>query len=451
MHSWLAWRAHKDGLMANKLKKLGLPDSFCFAPYVNLDLDQNGSFMPCYRSKEEMGRWKRSTENLLHEYNNQKMQELRNALWNGQEHANCRQCHAREADGVTSTRQEFNKHYMENIVEQTELDTVVEKILQDPTQSYPSNISTMEIRPHGVCNLACAHCSPESSTGWMSLLRHQPELIPEMSDVLYLPADTTGTNINVKYVDNFINCPESLDDFYELATNLKSVHFTGGEPLMDKKHLDWLTHIQNKKSIDLRYHTNLQHKLYDKFYDKWNEFKSLRIFASIDTSKKFYGYFRYGSDWDLMHENITNLVSNVENITVKATITVNFITMLDWLGVVEYIVENDLDMHVAFVDPPHPLSAVYMPQELKTRALVDLSKSLQIISKYKHKRKATMAIKQVERVVEFLTRGDEYQELPEKTYKYFKQLDKIYDMSIVELCPRMYNFLSEKDEISVDK
>jgi uncharacterized membrane protein YfbV (UPF0208 family) len=152
-----------------------------------------------------------------------------------------------------------------------------------------------------------------------------------------------------------------------------------------------------------------------------------------------------------MHENITNLVSNVENITVKATITVNFITMLDWLGVVEYIVENDLDMHVAFVDPPHPLSAVYMPQELKTKALVDLSKSLQIISKYKHKRKATMAIKQVERVVEFLTRGDEYQELPEKTYKYFKQLDKIYDMSIVELCPRMYNFLSEKDEISVDK
>jgi len=152
-----------------------------------------------------------------------------------------------------------------------------------------------------------------------------------------------------------------------------------------------------------------------------------------------------------MHENIIDLQNNVENITVKATITVNFITMLDWLGVVEYIVENDLDMHVAFVDPPHPLSAVYMPEALKTKALVDLSKSLQIISKYKHKRKATMAVKQVERVVEFLSRGDDYAELPEKTYDYFKQLDKIYNMSIVSLCPKMYNFLSKKDEKSVDK
>ena len=62
-----------------------------------------------------------------------------------------------------------------------------------------------------------------------------------------------------------------------------------------------------------------------------------------------------------------------------------------------------------------------------------------------------MAVKQVERVVEFLSRGDDYAELPEKTYDYFKQLDKIYNMSIVSLCPKMYNFLSKKDEKSVDK
>ena len=40
------------------LKKLGLPDTFCFAPYTNLDLDQDGTWYPCYRSKQPQGSWK---------------------------------------------------------------------------------------------------------------------------------------------------------------------------------------------------------------------------------------------------------------------------------------------------------------------------------------------------------------------------------------------------------
>ena len=41
-----------------RLKQLGLPETFCFAPTPNLDSDQDGTWYPCYRSKEAQGHWK---------------------------------------------------------------------------------------------------------------------------------------------------------------------------------------------------------------------------------------------------------------------------------------------------------------------------------------------------------------------------------------------------------
>jgi MoaA/NifB/PqqE/SkfB family radical SAM enzyme len=426
--------------MANRLQKLKLPEQFCFAPYTNIDLDQSGGVLPCYRSKEFQGKWKQGHD-LSDTINNENMQTLRQQLWDGEWPDSCRQCKAREENGVRSTRQEYNEHFLTNIVDKEYLDHIVTEIKKDPKITYPSNVHTMEIRPHGVCNLACAHCNQESSTRWISLLSEY-ENLEEVKDYFYIDTDSENS-IQRQYLSNYISGPESLTGFFETATNVKHLHFTGGEPLLDKKHLEWLDIVPNKRNIDLRYHTNLQHRLYDKFFETWNKFNSLRVFASLDTSPHFYPYFRYGSDWNLVDENINAIKQNVDNVTIKATITVNFLTMLDWDGILDYIIDNDLEMHVAFVDPPHPISAVYLPKELKDKALVDLIKSKKKL-KNLPKRLAKFSSDGIDKIEEFLVSEYDNQDMPDKTIDYFTHLDKIYNLKITNFSSKLLPFFVDK-------
>ena len=88
--------------------------------------------------------------------------------------------------------------------------------------------------------------------------------------------------------------------------------------------------------------------------------------SSIDTSERYYEYFRYGGDWNRMDHNLKYLKKQYE---VVGVITVNFLTMLDLVGLVRYMVENDLQIHVAFVDPPHPMTIAYMSDRQKLDAM----------------------------------------------------------------------------------
>lgn len=424
--------------MANRLQRLKLPESFCFAPYTNIDLDQSGGVLPCYRSKEFQGKWKQG-HNATETINNDNMRKLRRQLWEGEWPDSCVQCKKREAKGVKSTRQEYNEHFLTNIVDKDYIDTLVEDIKQEPEVSHTSRIHTMEIRPHGVCNLACAHCNQESSTRWVGLLSEYED-VEQVKDAFYLD---TSSSIQQQYISNYVSGSTDLEDFFSQADRLKHLHFTGGEPLLDKKHLDWLDIIPKKSKIDLRYHTNLQHRLYNKFFDRWNEFKSLRVFASLDTSPHFYPYFRFGSDWNLVDENIKAIKENVDKVTIKATITVNFLTMLDWNGILDYIIENELEMHVAFVDPPHPISAVYLPKEFKDKALVDLIQSKKKL-KDLPKRLAKFSSDGIDKIEEFLVSEYDSQDMPDKTIEYFHHLDKIYNLKISDFSSDLLPFLLDK-------
>lgn len=427
--------------MASKLKSLGLPESFCFAPYTNLDLDQSGGYLPCYRSKEPQGNWKKNQ--IVEEYNNDNMKKLRDQLWNGEWPDSCRQCASREEKGVRSTRQDYNEHLLKNIITDDQLNELVAQVKTDHTQVELKNIQTLEVRPHGMCNLACAHCNQESSTRWISLLTN--DTIPQVHKEFYLEPDDTQGSVQAKFVQNYVSDPEMLERFFVYADNLKYLHFTGGEPLLDKKHLDWLAVIKEPQDIELRYHSNLQHRLYDKFFDRWNQFKSVRMFASLDVSPHFYPYFRYGSDWALVDENIQLLKENVKNLTIKATITVNFLTLLDWQSIVDYIVDNQLEMHVAFVDPPHPISAAYLPEKLRERALADLASSIATLDKLP-KRKQKFAMEGIKKIIEFLNGYKTLEAEHLNTFEYLLKLDSIYNMDIQQLAPVLGEWLCQLRE-----
>lgn len=387
--------------MANDIGKLGLPGSFCFAPYTNLDLNQDGKFYPCYRSKERQGSWKDA--DVVDEYNNQSMQQLRDDLWNGRENANCIQCHRREAEGVTSTRQQYNQNVIENIIEDLDF---VERIKENHKLGDIQELHTMEIRPHGMCTNACAHCDENSSSKWI-----------QMQDI-----------DNTPFLKNYEDKPEVLDNLYSQATNLKTVHFTGGEPLLyEKTHLKHLENIPNKENIELRYHSSLKTMPSENMMEMWEKFKKVKMFVSLDTSKMFYAYFRWGSNWDTVVENIEAIRHIVD---IRGTITVNLLTMLDFAEIVNYLVDNNIPMHVAFVDPPHQLSCVFLPDKLKSKGVNQMNQARLKIKSYDESWKTRQAEKWINEIQAFMMSHYSSPQWHPETVKLFGVLDQVYGMLI---------------------
>ena len=391
-----------------KLKQLGLPETFCFAPYTNLDLDQDGTWYPCYRSKEPQGHWKEY--DVTTTYNSFDIQKVRMDLWNGVFPENCRQCKERESNGTKSTRQEYNEHLLE-LADNLDF---VNDIKHAPQFGGVENIYTMEVRPHSLCNLACGHCDEHSSSRWLKLKR--------------LPKD--------KFTYHLIDNPEYLKTFYNKATNLKTVHFTGGEPLIyASSHKEWLAGITNKSDIELRYHTNLNHNRISSYSMEWDKFKHVKFFVSIDTSKRYYEYFRYGGDWNRMDHNLKYLKDKHE---VVGIITVNFLTMLDLVSLVRYMVANDLQIHVAFVDPPHPMTIAYMSDQQKLDAMNQILQSEEEL-KYKEEWKVKRGKQALQKIKEFLETTWKTGKLTnmgkqrKEQIKHLAYLDKMYKMSWSEL------------------
>ena len=387
--------------MANKL-----PDSFCWAPYVNLDLDQDGSFYPCFRSKTRQGRWKEG--NIIEEFNNESMQTLRDDLWNGRENSNCVQCHRREAEGVESTRQDFNKKFMDKV---PDWKNILNTIASDHLVADISKLHSIEIRPHGMCTNACAHCDENSSSRWFKM------------------QELDWDEFKTRYEDK----PEVLEEFWKQAVNLQAVHFTGGDPLLyPKKHIKALEDIPNKNNIKLSYHSSLSLTPDERIFELWEEFKSVEVYASLDVSQKYFSYFRYGSDWTNVTENIAYVREN-SKAEVIGVITVNVLTMMDIFPLVEYIIDNGMRIHVAFVDPPMQLSCVYLPNYLKKEAVLQLTRCKIKAKEYKDKHKEQKANEAFDNIHKFMYTHYDSEEFWIETLNLFSQLDGVYNKNIYSL------------------
>ena len=144
---------NKDGIIGELhrrfLDKHELPSTFCFAPYVNVDLDQSGNIRPCFRSSDQgLGDWK--TKNIIDEYNNE-FKDLRKKLFTGKQHHNCSQCYSREMADLLILRK-FTETVRTSGID---VNKMVSDIKENPYSLDPENLLSVEIRVSNICNLEC--------------------------------------------------------------------------------------------------------------------------------------------------------------------------------------------------------------------------------------------------------------------------------------------------------
>lgn len=138
-----------------------------------------------------------------------------------------------------------------------------------------------------------------------------------------------------------------------------------------------------------------------------------------------------------MIENIQYLQEN-SKVEIVGVVTVNVLTMLDFYPLIEYIINNNFALNVAFVDPPHQLSCVYLPDNLKRNAVLQLHRAKVKAKEYKESWKTRRAIDNINKIQTFMFTHYTKDIWPESTLDFFAQLDHVYGLRIYDFDKRIY-------------
>lgn len=144
-----------------------------------------------------------------------------------------------------------------------------------------------------ICNLRCAICSPYFSSAW--------------GEELKIPIAERNNTTNYAWKD--------LD-----LTQLKFIHFNGGEPLLSKEHVEFLKAIPTKSQVHLNYNTNGTILPSEKLLELWSQFKLVQLDFSIDDIGDRFEYQRYPAKWN---EVVKNLQWFIDHSPVNCMFAVN--------------------------------------------------------------------------------------------------------------------------------
>lgn len=228
----------------------------CIDAFKNLNIVNYGnklSLSPCCVSPPEPA-------DTIDFYNNQYLKQIRKDWSEGKFPPACSECQSMEKLTGSSRRIHSNSWYQDhghfnNSVEMLRLD-------------YWTGDQ---------CNLACAICGPDSSSVWKQELK------------LKTPLKKSVVNKFWKTLD---------------LTQLKFVHFNGGEPLLSKEHMIFLQSMPNKKQVQLNYNTNGTVLPTAQLIELWEQFDLIKLDFSIDDIGARFNYQRYPADWDQVSNNL---------------------------------------------------------------------------------------------------------------------------------------------------
>ena len=245
----------------------------CILPWIHLEATASGNAKPCclyaYPLKKDGKNIKLSRETISDAWTSDDMNDLRNEFLNNKMPAGCSRCWKMEAVGKKSKRQISNEWFSHRL-----------NRWDEPLQ-YPTYL---DLKLGTVCNLKCRSCSSHSSSKWAE-------------DEIKLYGKSFNSSAHSYWIDE-----ESVvwNEIENLIPTIEYLDFTGGEPLLIKKHFDILRKCVKDgfaKNIKLHYNTNGTVMPSDEIFDIWKEFKEVTLMFSIDGVDDKFEYLRHPGKW----------------------------------------------------------------------------------------------------------------------------------------------------------
>jgi sulfatase maturation enzyme AslB (radical SAM superfamily) len=216
--------------------------------------------------------------------------QLKEDMLNGIRNPICNKCYNLEDVGVSSHREDWLR-------------------LTTPEVFENNKFFHLELRFSNLCNLRCRTCYATTS-----------------SRVATEEAQYFGSD---KRILSFSGPDENfaLAEAKKIAKDLQMITFSGGEPFMHWQHWEFLDYlIENKCNPSLLYYSNNTLLTFkdQHIFDKWKHFDSILYRASIDAVGEAAEYWRSGTEWKDVVNNITQIKEVMPKVTLEFTITVSW-------------------------------------------------------------------------------------------------------------------------------
>ena len=325
-------------------------DSFCIYPWINLRLSTQGEISPCCKFDSTGSSENINTDNIKDIYLGENMSALRTALRQGQRPIQCQVCWTEESVGLESMRQRAKYKFREIYYR---LDYQIDSF---------DNLQLFDLNLGNTCNLSCRICNHASSSSIADLDLHAGRL-------------TNKKFIELKQAVNWSETSEFWDQLVATAQNLKYLDLYGGEPLMSKKHFNFL-----RKLIDLGVAGNIQidynsnGTVYsEKFFDLWDHFKSVKISFSIDDVEDRFEYQRNGANWLQVNDNIRKYCAKVnDKFTIDIFPTINIQNVYYLPELLSWAHTVNLPISFSILNNPSFLSIQNIPTSARIKIIAKL-------------------------------------------------------------------------------
>ena len=345
------------------------PKTFCPAPWFQVRNSNDMTKRVCGSIKTQPEDRFSVGQSPLEYLNSDHIQRLKKQLHNGSQATACDACWKNEDSGAESLRQKL----INQVTSQKGISNSFINNYFKHKNNYHSDLLIMaDIKIGNTCNHACVMCHPgDSSLIYNKWLQGKKQFFVKEKleqDSKYFDKIKLNTYKNDKY-RSFVS------DILNNNQNLRNIKLLGGEPLLDSRLLEKLSHLPaaQKNKISLEFITNGSIDL-SRVLNKLGDFRKINFSISIEGVGKTQEYARMGSDWSFLENNILQ-VRDTPGVSVGVVHTLQTSTVLGFVELANWIADNNLKLSFGCVTEPDFLSFKSMPELAKDKAIASLESS----------------------------------------------------------------------------
>jgi radical SAM protein with 4Fe4S-binding SPASM domain len=256
--------------MINKNKVNVNGKIFCVAPWLALDIRQDGEVKPCCVSEYTYGDIKEKP--LWEIWNDEPIRKLRENMLNDVPSEHCQVCYNNQAAGKSSLREDFIG----------DLFSQYKKLIYGTNDDYTVSQPTFvwwDLKLSNKCNFKCRMCSWTSSSSF------------ELEQ-------------NGKISGRWNASEKTYEEVEQYLGMVNHLYFSGGESLIIDEHwkiLDKLIELGRNNKVSLAYNSNFSNLVYKgrHIFDMWDQFnEDLQVHISVDGIGARGELIRKGFKWD---------------------------------------------------------------------------------------------------------------------------------------------------------
>jgi len=390
---------------------------FCVAPWLSLNINQNGNVQPCCISNLCLGNVLK--EDIEEIWNNDKTKNFRRAMVENIPQKNCIECYEKEISGQKSLREVFNKSLFEE----------GKQHIYDTNDDYSVNqfgFIHWDVKFGNKCNFKCRSCCPGSSS---SIEFEENGKLSPFNDF---------SKINFSKIKSYIDIVNHL-------------YFSGGEPLIIDEHYKMIVMLMKlkkhkNKEFYLNYNTNFSTLRYKKthIFDIWDKFQNVFVSISIDGSFNRGELIRNGFKWDKFVSHVEQFNEKFkgreETHRLEFQCTVQALNIFDVVTLHKTLVEKKLIYHIDdyqlnFLHSPRNIAVWLLDKKTKEKAKENIRNH---IDNFLIPNKAEGSIRQFKGLINFIDLYQEQHLIPE-FIKRMNYLDLIRGENTFKTFPELYD------------